>query len=134
MKRIISTILVCVLMLGCVLTLVSCGSPNKDYKKAKEGLEDADYDVILIEGEALESLGIEGLEAVLTATNEDDKGLIVYYFEDKEAANDAYDAIKEEFEAMKELAEEMDEEFDYKLKKSGAMIWYGDTEAIKAAK
>ena len=36
MKRIISAILLCVLCLGCVFALASCGSPSKDPEKAKK--------------------------------------------------------------------------------------------------
>lgn len=133
MKKILSAILVCVLMVGCVLTLVSCGGPNKDYKEAVKALEDADYEVYVLEGDAAAAL-FEGCEAMVTASNEDEKGLMIYYFKDADSAADAYDKIEEQFNAMKDLAEEMDEEFDYKLKRAGSMIWYGDKEAIKAAK
>ena len=47
MKKIISTILVCTLLLGCLFTLTSCFGPNSDPEKAKTALEDAGYLVTL---------------------------------------------------------------------------------------
>lgn len=38
MKKIVSTLLVCVLLLGCTLALVSCGGPSGTYKDALTGL------------------------------------------------------------------------------------------------
>lgn len=135
MKKILSMILVCIMALGCVFALASCGAPNKDPKAAKAALEDADYEATLTEGAALElgaaALGIEDLEAVVSGLKDDD-AVSIYYFEDKEAAEEAYEKLEELFEEMKEEAEE--EDVEVKLGKSGAMVWMGTKDAIKAAK
>ena len=135
MKKILSMILVCVLMLGCVFTLASCGAPNKDPKAAKAALEEADYKVTLLEGILLEgaaaSIGVEDLDAMLTAFKDDD-AISIYYFEEKEDAEEAYEKLEKLYNEAKEKADEDDPEI--KLGKSGAMVWIGTKNAIKAAK
>ena len=126
MKRILSAILVCVLMLGCVLTLVSCGGPNKDPKKAKEALEKAEYTVMLIEGDAAG----EGIEAMLTAVSKDGKDQIAIVYYEKKA--DAKEAYKEAKDALKELGDKAPE--NYVVGKSGKVVWTGTKDAVKAAK
>ena len=133
MKKILSLVLVCVLMLGCVFTLASCGGPNADPEKAKAALEDAEYKVTYLEGDLLAMAPIDGLEAAINAIK--DKDLVsIYYFEDKAAAADYYEELEKEYEELKEEAKEADEEFDYAIGKSGKMVWAGTKDAIKAAK
>lgn len=125
MKRIISAILVCVLMMGCVLALVSCGGPKKNPEKAKKALEDAKYTVVLLEGDKAG----EGIEAMLTAVSEDMKNQIsIVWYEKKADAKDAYKEAKEALEEMGDAAENM------VVGKSGKMVWMGTKEAVKAAK
>lgn len=128
--RILALALVTVFM---CLTLVSCGGPNSDPEKAEAALKDAGYTAILTEHKIdIDGIGFDGLEYSINAFKGTDEYLIVYYFEDKDAANDAWDEIKDEVDELKEAAK--DEEFDIVIEKSGKMIYYGTKDAIKAAK
>ena len=118
MKRIISAILVCVLMLGCVLALVSCGGPKKNPEKAKAALEKAGYTVMFAD----ENLG-EELEATIYAISEDGEDVIaIAYYAKKADAKEAYKEAKEDLED------------GYKAGRSGKVVWMGTKAAIKAAK
>ena len=123
MKRILSAILSCILVLGCVFALASC-NPNKDPEKAKEALEDAGYTVMLNEGE----------EGTMVTGRKDKDYVTIYYFEDKDDAKEFYDELKDEFEEAKEAAKEADEDFNLDIGKSGKRVWAGTKDAIKAAK
>ena len=130
MKRIISTVLVCVLIVGCMLVLASCGGPNSDPKKAKAALEDAGYEVVLADDKltiGLMSLGVDGITAVVTGVKEDE-AVSIFYFESKDDAADAFDDLQNL------LDEAEDEDAEYEIKQSGKMIWMGTKAAIKAAK
>ena len=128
--RLVALSLVLVVMLG---ALVSCGGPNADPKKAEEALEDNDYVVIVADNKiSLAVYGLDNLDCVITAYNEEDEddAIIIFYFDDKEDADDAFDS-----EIFEELAEEAEEEAkDIVVKKSGKMIYIGTKNAIKAAK
>lgn len=132
--RVLALSLVMVMMLG---LLVSCGAPNKDPDKAKDALEDAGYEVILADNEisaALMGGWYDGCEAVLMAYNEedDDDGIWIWYFEEKEDADEAWDDIEKFAEDLNEEAKE--EDIDMVCKKSGKMIYVGTKQAIKDAK
>ncbi len=108
-------------------------TPASDPAEAKSNLEDADYEVVLIDTENyLTMMDVDGLTAFISAYNEDDEGIMIYYFEDKDAANAAWDDIKQTAEEMAEELEEGDPKITWK--KSGKMIWIGTKKAIKAAK
>ena len=150
MKRIISLALACMLVLGCVFALASCekfveslrgiadgsaNGPNSDYEKAAEALEDADYEVQVIDDdEYLDYVGVDGLVAFVYASNDDEDMISIYYFDDEDDMLDAYEDLKDDFDEAKEQAEEEGEDFDYVIGKSGKMIWLGTEAAIKAAK
>ena len=130
--RVLALSLVMVMMLG---LLVSCGGPNSDPKKAKEALEDADYEVIYASNEleaAFMGGWYDGCEAVILASNEDDEGIYIWYFEEKDDADDAWEDIEEFAKELQEEAE--DEDIDLIIKKSGKMIYVGSKQAIKDAK
>lgn len=69
-----------------------------------------------------------------TKTEKDDEGntviqhVTIYYFESAEKAEAAWDAIKNKSESDKE------NDSDWTIESSGAMIWYGTSAAIKAAR
>ena len=134
MKKIISLILVCAFVIGMALTLVSCGAPKKDPKKAKEALEDNGYSVTLLENESLSVINTKGLEAYIFAYDEGDEQIYIYYFEDKASAKEAYESFEEEYKSLKAAYESVGKDYNFKLGKSGKMIWLGTKEAIKAAK
>ena len=131
MKRIISAVLVCILMVGCVFALASCGGPNKDPKEAKKALEDAEYTVNLVDGELAKAAKCE---AVINAFNKDGDRITIMYFLESADAKDAYDEAKDELKELEEAAKEADEEFNYEVGKSGKVVWMGTKDAIKAAK
>lgn len=125
MKKIFSLILACVLLVGCVFTFASCAKPNSDPDKAKEALEEAGYEVMLNDS----ALNAKDVEATLIAMTKDGENyLVVVYYEDKDAANEAWEDAQED---AKELEEEYE---DVICKKSGKMIYYGTKEAAKAAR
>ena len=134
MKRIISAVLVCVLLLGCVFALASCGAPNKDYKKAAEKLEKKGFKVEVVDGDAAKAMG---MTAAITATKgegEDAQGINIAYYEKQEDADKAYKALEESLKAMEELAEKAGKKLDMKIGQKGTMVWMGSKAAIKAAK
>ena len=127
--KILALSLIAVMM---CLALVSCGGPNADPDKAEEALKKADYTVVKADDDIslalYEAAGVKGLECVITAFNEDEEGIVILYFEDKDAANEAWEEVE------KDAKEEMEDEEDVVIKKSGKMIYYGTKEAVKAAK
>ena len=131
MKKIISSVLVCVLLIGTMLVLASCGGPNSDPKKAEAALKDAGYVVVLNDGSALGGLGglalPDGVEATIFATK-DGEYLAISYYEDADALKDAWDEAKEEAEKLEDKYEGI------VCKKSGKMIYIGTADAVKAAK
>ena len=141
MKRILSLALVCVLLLGCVFALASCGGPNKDPEKAAKALEDAGYEV---DCDVLDEATKDGIYAYVEAylgdpeeLDDDEKFnfIEIYYFEDAESAKEAFkdEEMQEYFEEFKE---EVEDDFDVEviIEQSGKMIYIGTKAAIKAAK
>ena len=127
MKKFTRILALTLVLIMSVALFASCAAPNKDPEKAKEALEKNDYEVLLVD-KGLDAL-YKGLEAYLAAADEEDEnGLMVYYFESADAANEAWDDMQDEIEEMKK------EEEDLIAKKSGKMIYIGTKDAIKAAK
>lgn len=123
--KVLSLTLIAIMMCA---VLVSCGGPNADPDKAEKALEDAEYTVMKIDDEDMLKLsGIDGLVCAITAFNEDEEGIVIYYFEDAAAANEAWEDIEEE------AKEAMEDEEDIVCKKSGKMIYYGTKQAVKDA-
>ena len=137
MKSLIKVLALTLVMIMALGLLVSCGAPNADPEKAEEALKDAGYKVILADN-ALSAAFLggwyDGCEAVLVATSEEneDDGIYIWYFEEKEDANNAWEDIEEFAEELNEKAK--DEDIDMVCKKSGKMIYIGTKQAIKDAK
>ena len=136
MKKILSTVLVCVLLLGCVFTLASCGTPNSDPAEAKAALDDAGYKADItddpIELAFYGAIGIKSVVSGYKAAEDDDKildAVSIYYFKDDADMDKAYETIEKFFNEAKEEEEDLDLE----IGKSGNMIWFGTSDAIKAA-
>ncbi len=130
MKRIISAVLVCVLLLGCVFALASCGAPNKDYKKAVENLKAKEYTVQVVDGDAAKAMGCTAYVYAVKGEGDDAEGIMIYYFEKEEDATKQ----KEAFEKLIEAAEEAGTKVKEKVGQKGTMVWMGSKAAIKAAK
>ena len=124
MKKIISTILVCVMLVGCVFTLASCTGPNSDPDKAEASLKEAGYTVI-----AIPTFGIAGVKKSISATNLKDSIQIFYLNEDADL-DKAYEYV----ENLYNEAKEKDEDIDFQIGKNSKMIWFGTSTAIKAAR
>lgn len=149
MKKMIKLTALSLVLLMLVASFASCGI-SKDPYKAKEELKENDYWAELYEGKdaiywaTVFGVQAEGLEAVICAYPEYDENdqvitdeyvaadvVYIFYFKDKAAAKDAYDAI-EAF--MNDYKLSNAAAGDFKIKQSGARIWFGTKDAIKAAK
>ena len=136
MKKTLRLIALSLVLIMTLALLASCGGPNKDPEKAEKALKENGYTVL--HGDA-DDIGIEvkgiknvlfGMDANIDFGNLSESkvnGITIIYFEDKAAANDAWEDVKD-------YAEKDDEYKDVVVKKSGAMIYFGTADAIKAAK
>ena len=135
MKKIISALLVCVLLVGCMFVLASCGGPNSDPAKALDALKDKDYlaaeDKLVIPN-ILKGLGAKGVETLVTGSKKDDEGYVqtvtIVYFEDAASANESWEAVKDYADDKKE-----GEDSQWVVAKSGAMIYWGTKQAVADA-
>lgn len=114
--------------------LVSCGGPNADPAKAKAALDEANYLVTKTDNDlALEiteaALDIDDLECIVAGVAKDD-AIAIYYFEDAEAAREAFAELKTKTD---KILENVDEE-NVISKCSGKMVYFGTKDAVKAAK
>lgn len=132
-KTIKITALMLVLVMMAAL-LVSCGGPNADPEKAKEALEENGYTAVKIDGTLLDiSAGYtyKGLDAVVTGVKsltEAENSIIIFYFDDAESANDAWEEIEDEY------AKDNDDDTNYVIGKSGKLIYAGHKDAVEAAR
>ncbi len=125
--KIVAIMLVAVMSLA---VLAAC-APNSDPEKALAGLKEAGYSAT-----KLPAFGIAGATSVVSGTKveKDDEGntviqhVTIYYFESAAKAEEAWDTIKSKSESDKE------NDSDWTIESSGAMIWYGTSAAIKAAR
>ncbi len=135
MKNMTKLIALALVAVMCVALLVACAPASKP-ADAKAALEKNGYTVVLVDNEtalkAAELLaGIDDLVATVNGTKKDgDKieHVAIYYFEDSEAASEAYDKLVDDSD------EEKDDETDWVFKKSGKMVYYGTEAAVKAAR
>ena len=128
MKRILSAVLACVLLVGCVFALASCGGPNSDPEKAEAALKEEGYTVV-----AIPTFGLAGVKKAISAykvDEENNEGVQIFYLTEDADADEAY----EEIEKLYNEAKEEDEDIDLKIGKADGMIWFGTADAIKAAK
>ena len=47
----------------------------------------------------------KGLDSYIIALKDDDNAIFIYYFDDKDAANDAWEDIEKEVEELKEYSD-----------------------------
>ncbi|MBO5295011.1 MAG: hypothetical protein J6B71_07215 [Clostridia bacterium] len=134
MKKAFRILALSLVLVTLVAALASCGGPAKDPDDALAALKDNDYvaaeDKLIIPG-ALKLLGVDGIDSVVSGTATiDDKveHVTIIYFEDKEAANEAWEDVEKYAEDNKK------DDSDWIVKKSGAMIYYGTSAGITAAK
>ena len=134
MKKTLQFIALALVLVLSLVTLASCLPPNMDPEKAIDSLKENDFKAA--EDNTLlplvfAGLGIKDVDVVVTGTAIIDNKLehvTIIYFEDAEAAKEAWEDVKEY--AEKEDKEENDT--DWTIAKFGKMIWYGTEAAIKA--
>ena len=134
MKKTLQFIALALVLVLSLVTLASCLPPNMDPEKAIDSLKEnnfkaAEDDTLL--PLVFAGLGIKDVDVVVTGTAIIDNKLehvTIIYFEDAEAAKEAWEDVKEYDE--KEDKEENDT--DWTIAKFGKMIWYGTEAAIKA--
>ena len=134
MKKTIKLIALALVLTLSILTLASCIPPNFDPDKAIDALKDEDYkaahdDTVL--PLVFKLMGVDGIDDVVTGTKiVDDKleHVTIIYFEDADAAKEAWEDVKE----YAEKEDKKEEDSDWTIAKFGKMIWYGTENAIKA--
>ena len=131
--KVAAVVLVAVMALA---VLVAC-APNKDPDKAIASLKDEGYmaakDTVVVPI-ALAALGVKGVDTVISGSKSVKNGdetklesVTVVYFTDSSSAKDSFDKVKSYAEEHK------DNDSDWTIKQSGAMIYWGTSAAIKAA-
>ena len=78
MKKLVKISALALVLIMMVAVFASCAAPAKDPKDAKKALEDAGYEVTLIDGDMAAMIGVKGLEAAIMAYSEenDDDGVL----------------------------------------------------------
>ena len=134
MKKTMKLIALALVLTLSVVMLASCFGPNADPDKALEALEDNGYKAAedkYILPAIFAGLGIKDVDVVISGTDViDDKTehVTIVYFEDADAAEAAWNDLKEY--AEKEDKDEKDT--DWTINKFGKMIYWGTKAAIKA--
>ena len=129
MRKIISAMLACVLLLGCVFKLCACGAPNSDPKEAKKNLEAEGYTVELREnvGEYAATIHARFDNIHKKEFNE----VYIYYYKDENAAKEAWKTLEEKYAEEAESKEGTDYEIVYGI--DGKVIYKGTVDAVDAA-
>ena len=132
MKKFLAITSVIVLAIVLATMLMAC-SPSVDSLKKK--YEDKGYEVKVIEGEDLEDIAGASeygeLEYMLRAENEDGDYVSIVCFKNSEDAKKAYDEAKKQLDEMKEeFGDELPDEFDVDIKKSGNAVASGTKAAV----
>ncbi|MBR7177478.1 MAG: hypothetical protein IKD26_04630 [Clostridia bacterium] len=134
MKKFTKILALALVAIMSLVVFAAC-APNADPVKAEAALKENGYTVINLPV----LLGFKDVDCVVTGSllvegegDEEDKleHVTIVYFESEEAAEAAW-------EKMQDYAAEEDEDSkdsDWTIKLSGAMIYYGTSAAIKAAR
>ena len=134
MKKAIKILALSLVLIMSVMVLASCGAPNADPDKAIASLKDNGYSAAKDDTwipAALKLLGADA-ETVVTGTADIDgkaEHVTIVYFDDADDAKAAWEKVKEYAEDKKE-----DDDSDWTVAQSGAMIYWGTSAGIKAAK
>lgn len=138
MKKFTKILALALVAIMSLVVFAAC-APNADPVKAEAALKENGYTVINLPGLLGGIAGVKDVDCVVTGSlivegegDEDDKfeHVTIVYFKNEEAAEAAW-------EKMQEYAAEDDEDSedsDWTIKLSGAMIYYGTSAAIKAAR
>ena len=135
MKKTLRLLAISLVLVTLVTALASCGGPAKDPDDALAALKANEYVAVksdVLVTTALAVAGVKNVDAVVSGSATiDDKfeTITILYFEDKDAANEAWE------NAQKYATDKKDEKAEsWVVKKSGTMIYFGTPNAIKAAK
>lgn len=127
MKRIFLIVLICILLLGCAIALISCGNPTEDVQEAEARLEEKGYVVV-----TFPTGGKVGIDRSFTATKYDDdlnevvEWIQIFYV--NETVDGIYDYVRGLFDEEKEQDSNKDKNVEFG-KKEG-VIWFGTPNAI----
>lgn len=111
-----------------VAMLVAC-APASDPEKALSALKKNGYTA----GKVNAIIGVKGIDCVVSGSNgtEGKEGHVtIVYFTSKDAADSAWESVQKY--AKSEDKESKDS--DWEIKKSGKMIYWGDSNGIKSAR
>lgn len=141
MKKFTKILALALVAIMSLVVFAAC-APNADPVKAEAALKENGYtagkDDTIVPG-LLWVAGIKDVDCVVTGSllvegegDEEDKleHVTIVYFESEEAAEAAWEKMQDYAEKEDEDAEES----DWTIKLSGAMIYYGTSAAIKAAR
>ncbi len=147
MKKLLKSLLAVMLIAMMAFSFTSCGVA-KNPEKAEKKLKDAGYEVEVVDEELGLAMYVEAydlekgdIECVIDAQKDSD-GVTIYYCANAKAAKKIYDALKKDFDEMKEeikklsgTEKELAEEYLDKIKygKSGKVVYVGTKNGVKAA-
>ena len=135
MKKAIRLLALSLVLVTLVAAFASCGGPAKDPDDALAALKENDYVAVksdLLVTTALSAAGVKDVDSVVSGSATiDDKfeTVTILYFKDKDAANEAWENAQKYANDKKD-----DKAENWVVKKSGAMIYFGTPNAVKAAK
>lgn len=141
MKKIISLALVCLLLVGTMFSLASCGAsaPNSDPDKALAALKANGYEAEKLDGFSM--LTFPDAKCAITGVKEsedEDKfvdTIFIIYYKSAEDAKDHWDGIQDFFNKMMDEADKEEvNESDWVINQSGSMIYFGTKAAVADAK
>lgn len=135
MKKTLRLVAFALVLVTLVAAFASCGGPAKDPDDALAALKENNYAAVksdTLVTAALTLAGVKNVDSVVSGSATiDDKfeTVTILYFADKDAANEAWE------DAQKYASDKKDDKAeDWVCKKSGAMIYFGTPNAVKAAK
>ena len=135
MKKAFRLLALSLVLVTLVAAFASCGTPAKNPDDAEAALKENGYVVVksdLLVTTALSVAGVKDVDSVVSGSATIDEKLetvTILYFKDKDAANEAWENAQKYANDKKE-----DKAENWVVKKSGAMIYFGTPNAIKAAK
>ena len=142
MKKTVRILAVALCVIVLALSLTACAIPKSDPDEAKAALEANGYTVVktngYISGVVSAILGKEStISATVTGTKtvEDSNGdskteyITIVYFKTEDAAKAAWNDMQEDSDDAKEDYGES----DWVFQRSGKMIYYGTTNAVRSA-
>lgn len=128
-----------VALVAVMLVAVLAGCVPSDPAKAESNLKSEGYTAVKAEGiaaqiaasvfTAIADVDLDKVDAVVTGVKGTDR-ISMIYFKDSSSANDYFNKFEP---AVKKMAEETNAD-DYAFGKSGSVVYFGTTAAVKAAK